>query len=94
MFSIQGEVTDVGSGVDSDGLMIKIDDPKVEGVRTVTITGLTRDELRAAARMLFHQVKLRIDSREDIQTARDDQPAIKRGSNIDEATGIRKTGEI
>lgn len=92
---IDGMISEVGVGDKRDGVLIDLDEPRREGGRAITITGLSRDELRAAARMLYERVTIRIDSRDERARLNDEQPAQTPGnSNIDEATGIKKTGEI
>jgi hypothetical protein len=85
---LDGEIVEVGIGEWNDGVSIEIDG------RAIAITGLTKSELREFGRMLYHRVTIKIESKDDRAQAAQDQPAPPPQSNIDEATGIAKTGEI
>lgn len=90
---LDGMISEIGVGDKRDGVLIDLDEP-LRGGRTITISGLSRDQLRTAARMLYHRVTIKIESKDDRAQAVEDQPAPSPQSNIDEATGIAKTGEI
>lgn len=85
---IEGEIVEIGVGEWNDGVSIEVDG------RAIAITGLTKAELREFGRMLYHRVTLKIESRDDRERFSDEQPARPAPSNHDDATGIRKTGEI
>lgn len=86
---LDGEIIEVGCGEYGDGVCLQI-----SNCRQIVITGLTHSELREFGRMLFHRVTMKIESRDDRQRFKDEQPPPPPSSNFDEATGIKKTGEI
>lgn len=94
MIFIDGTIVEVGLGECGDGVQIEVDEPGSEGVRSVTIVGLSRNELRAAGRMLYERVSVKIESKDERARSNEEQPKAPSFSNVDEATGIKKTGEI
>lgn len=86
---LHGEIIEVGVGDMRDGVSLQI-----ANCRQIIISGLTHSELREFGRMLFHRVTIKVESLDDRQRFDDEQPAPKPKSNIDEETGIKKTGEI
>lgn len=86
---IEGSISDVGDIEQGRGVELTL-----SNTQKIWLTGLSEKQTREIARMLYHRVVIRIESRDEQARLRDEDPAPPPFSNIDEATGIKKTGEI
>ncbi len=86
---IDGTVIDVGDLPNGRGVEIKL-----SAAQTIQIVGLSVPQCREIVRMMFHRVAVKIESKDDAERFRDEDLPAKLPSNIDEATGIKKSGEI
>lgn len=84
-----GHITELGIGDAHDGVEIT-----VGPAQRIAITGLTHDQVRRLGHMLYHSVKLTIQSEDDRAQFNEEDPLRQSFSNYDPETGIKKTGEI
>lgn len=86
---LDGNITDIGDLPQGRGVSITLAD-----TQTIHIVGLTEEQTRQIGRMMYHRVTVKIESQDDRARFRDEDPPPPGHSNIDEATGIKKSGEI